>query len=89
MVWAGLVMSESKRALAARLCRIRVELYGENGTHELARRLAIPERTWLCYETGVTVPADVVLQFLELTCVDPIWLLSGSGPRYRRGRRSS
>jgi hypothetical protein len=81
-------MSESKQALAERLRRVRVELYGEDGVPELARQLGIPERAWSRYESGVTVPAEVVLQFLELTCVEPIWLLRGSGPLYRRGRRS-
>jgi hypothetical protein len=80
-------MSESKRALAERLRRVRVDLYGENGAHELARRLGVPEKTWAHYESGVTVPAEVVLQFLELTSVEPNWLLDGSGPCYRGRRR--
>jgi transcriptional regulator with XRE-family HTH domain len=79
----GFVMSESKRALAERLRQVRVEVYGEDGVHDLARRLGIPERTWSRYESGVTIRAEVVLQFLELTRVEPIWLLRGSGPRYR------
>jgi hypothetical protein len=49
----------------------------------LARRLGLPARTWYNYETGVTVPAEVLLGFIEQTGVNPTWLLSGEGPRYR------
>jgi hypothetical protein len=83
---AGFDTSPSKRVLAERLRQIRVELYGDDGVHDLAARLRVPERTWFCYESGVTVPAEVVLQFLELTSVEPKWLLNGTGPRYRGGR---
>jgi hypothetical protein len=51
-------MSKSKRALAERLRQIRVELYGEDGVPELARRLGISERAWSRYESGITVPAE-------------------------------
>jgi hypothetical protein len=33
----------------------------------------------------VTVPAEVLLNFIEQTGANPIWLLSGQGPRYRGG----
>jgi hypothetical protein len=45
--------------------------------------LGIPIRTWYNYESGVTVPGEVILRFVELTGVDPNWLLHGEGPRYR------
>ena len=45
---------------------------------------AFPPRTWYNYETGVTVPAEVLLGFIEQTGANPIWLLTGEGPRYRR-----
>ena len=51
---------------------------------ELARRLNLPARTWYNYETGVTVPAEVLLGFIEQTGVNPTWLLNGEGPRYRQ-----
>src|SRR5258708_33483114 len=54
----------------------------------LARRLGIPKRTWCNYESGATVPAEILLQFLEVTSVEPNWLLYGSGPRYRGGERA-
>lgn len=49
----------------------------------MARRLGLPVRTWYNYEAGVTVPAEVLLRFVELTSVEPTWLLHGKGPKYR------
>lgn len=76
----------TKCELANRLKEIRTEQYGERGGPELARRLNLPIRTWYNYETGVTVPSEVLLRFIELTNVEPQWLLSGDGARYRRSR---
>ncbi|HEV3120918.1 MAG TPA: S24 family peptidase, partial [Isosphaeraceae bacterium] len=73
----------AKFELAERLRAIRTELYGERGGPELARRLGIPVRTWYNYESGVTVPSELMLRFIELASVEPIWLLRGTGPRYR------
>src|SRR6478752_6879963 len=73
-----------KASLSKRLREIRQELFGEHGGPELARRLGLPARTWYNYETGVTVPAEVLLGFIEQTGANPIWLLTGEGPRYRR-----
>ncbi|RUL86098.1 XRE family transcriptional regulator [Tautonia sociabilis] len=78
----------AKCELANRLREIRTEQYGERGGPELARRLNLPIRTWYNYETGVTVPSEVLLRFIELTDVEPGWLLHGQGPRYRRRRPS-
>jgi hypothetical protein len=75
----------AKYDLAERLREIRVELYGERGGSEMARRLGVPIRTWYNYESGVTVPAEVLLKFLELTSVEPLWLLHGRGERFRTG----
>jgi hypothetical protein len=74
---------DAKNALAERLKEVRAELFGDRGGPELARRLGIPTRTWSNYEMGVTVPAEVILQFIELTSVEPTWLLSGRGEKYR------
>jgi len=77
---------ESVRAkwqLADRLRTIRTELFGERGLAELARQINVPIRTWYSYETGVTVPAEVLLKFVELTLVEPVWLLHGQGPKYQ------
>src|ERR1700761_2349053 len=75
-----------KASLSRRLKDIRQELFGEHGGPELARRLGLPARTWYNYETGVTVPAEVLLEFIEQTGANPVWLLSGDGSRYRRGK---
>jgi phage repressor protein C with HTH and peptisase S24 domain len=72
-----------KYHLAERLRSIRTELYGERGGPELARRIGVPIRTWYNYESGVTVPSEVVLRFIELTSVEPTWLLHGRGPKFR------
>lgn len=72
-----------KCSLAERLRTIRTELFGERGGPELARRLGIPVRTWYNYEAGVTVPAEVVLRIIQLTSLEPSWLLNGKGPKFR------
>jgi len=73
----------TKCSLAERLRTIRSELFGERGGPEMARRLNLPIRTWYNYEAGVTVPAEVVLRFMELTAVEPLWLLHGQGAKFR------
>jgi hypothetical protein len=75
-----------KASLSRRLREVRQELFGEHGGPELARRLSLPARTWYNYETGVTVPAEVLLGFIEQTGTNPAWLLNGEGPKYNRGR---
>jgi hypothetical protein len=73
-----------KAALSRRLREIRQDLFGEHGGPELARRLNLPARTWYNYETGVTVPAEVLLTFIDQTGANPVWLLTGEGPKFRR-----
>ena len=73
----------AKLSLAERLGTLRSELFGDRGGPEMARRLGIPVRTWYNYEGGVTVPAEVVLKIIELTSVEPAWLLHGKGPKFR------
>jgi hypothetical protein len=75
----------AKLALAERLASLRAELFGERGGPEMARRLGIPVRTWYNYEAGVTVPAEVILKIIELTSIEPSWLLHGKGPKFRQG----
>jgi SOS-response transcriptional repressor LexA len=76
----------TKCELANRLKEIRTEQFGDRGGPELARRLNLPIRTWYNYETGVTVPSEVLLRFIELTNVEPRWLLYGEGAKFRSGR---
>jgi len=76
-------MVRVKCHLSERLREVRTQLYGERGGSEMARRLGLPIRTWYNYEGGVTVPAEVLLRFVELTAVEPLWLLHGKGPKFR------
>lgn len=78
-----------KCRLSERLHEIRTELYGDRGGSEMARQLGLPVRTWYNYETGVTVPAEVLLRFVELTSVEPLWLLHGRGPKFRAPSETS
>jgi len=68
--------------LAARLCEVRLDLYGQHGAPLLATALGIPARTWAHYESGVTVPGAIVLALIALTRVNPGWLLNGEGEKY-------
>jgi hypothetical protein len=79
----------AKLTLAERLSTLRLELFGERGGPEMARRLGIPVRTWYNYEGGVTVPAEVILKIIELTSIEPSWLLHGKGPRFRQNAGAS
>src|SRR5262245_57538454 len=76
----------AKLALAERLAALRLELFGDRGGPEMARRLGLPVRTWYNYEGGVTVPAEVILKIIELTSVEPSWLLHGKGTKFRQAR---
>jgi hypothetical protein len=71
------------RQFAERLKFVRIELFGEDGIPELCTKLGLSPKTWNNYEQGVTMPADVLLAFIELTSVDPKWLARGKGPRRR------
>jgi hypothetical protein len=76
-------------ALAERLRGVRFDLYGEHGAPELARELGLPVRTWIDYELGATIPAEVLLHFLILTHAEPLWLLQGQGERFRTANWST
>jgi hypothetical protein len=65
--------------LTARVREVRRELYGEGGAPVLAEALGLSVRTWQDFEMGVTIPATVILRFIDLTGVDPSWLLTGQG----------
>ena len=64
--------------LARRLRQSRLELYGEHG-FLMAEALSLPARTWANYESGVIIPGPVLLRFIEVTGVEPHWLLTGEG----------
>lgn len=71
-----------KSAIARRVRTIREDKYGFDGVQNLAAELRLPARTWLNYESGVTLPGEVLLRFIAVTSVDAHWLLSGEGPAY-------
>lgn len=75
--------ADCRRTLADRIGRIRREAFGEDGVPDIASRIGVPARTWENYETGVTMPGEVILRFTVLTRVEPAWLLTGDGPVYR------
>jgi hypothetical protein len=75
-----------KSAVAHRVRLIREDLYGAHGGPALAQALRLPFRTWYHYERGITIPAQVMLRFIELTEANPHWLLTGQGERYRDAR---
>ena len=77
------VLIQAKTSLAERLRGLRDEMFGERGGPEMARRLEVPIRTWYNYESGVTIPAEVVLRVIEMLGVEPLWLLHGTGAKHR------
>jgi hypothetical protein len=72
-----------KASIGGRLRLIRTELFGEDRGDEFADRIGVPFRTWSNYENGVLIPGEILLVFLEITRVEPTWLLYATGPRYR------
>jgi hypothetical protein len=71
-----------RESLARRVREIREEVFGENGAPLLADILHLPLRTWMHYEAGCTIPAHVILGFIEATHAEPHWLLTGNGDKY-------
>ena len=69
----------SSRVLAGRVREIRRRVFGEQGGPRLAEALGLPDRTWRSYEAGVTIPAPVILRFIEVCGASPHWLLTGEG----------
>ena len=67
----------SSRDLAGRVREIRRQVFGEQGGPRLAEALGLPDGTWMNYEAGVTIPALVMLRFIEVCGASPHWLLTG------------
>lgn len=76
-------MSRDGDELSPRVREIRRDKYGEDGIATLSQAMSIPAATWENFENGVMIPARIILKFIELTGVEPGWLLTGEGPRYR------
>ena len=77
------VRASVNQSISRRLRQIRREVFGEHGGPEVARRLDLPARNWYNYETGVTVPYEVLVRFIELTGANPTYLILGEGEHYR------
>lgn len=79
--------SEAWHTLGERLRAVRLELYGHNGVDELAQLLSVAPQVWRnVEEIGELITPAQMLDFVELTGANPVWLLRGNGPRYRLGR---
>ena len=65
--------------LAGRVREIRRQVFGAQGGPVLAEALGLPDRTWRNYEAGVSIPALVILRFIEVCGASPHWLLTGEG----------
>jgi hypothetical protein len=76
-------MQGSNDLLAARVREIRFEKFGNDGIAILSQAMSISVRTWEHFEHGVTIPGWILLQFIEISGVEPNWLLTGEGERYR------
>src|SRR3954452_6352246 len=76
------MLRQSTRTLAGRVREIHLERFGEHGGPMLADALGLPSRTWWNYEAGATIPAPVILRFIEVTGANPGWLLKGEGEKY-------
>lgn len=75
-------MLPSNPRLSVQIQMIRRELFGEDGAPRLAEALDLPSRTWENYEAGVSIPAVVILKFIQVTSAAPLWLLTGEGNWY-------
>jgi len=76
-------MSRNGDELSPRVREIRRDKFGEDGIATLSQTMKIPAHTWENFENGVLIPAGIILEFIELTGVEPHWLLTGEGARYR------
>jgi hypothetical protein len=74
-------------ALARRLLEIRLEKYGEHGGPLMAEAIGLHARTWANYESGVTIQGLALLRFIDVSGVEPRWLPTGQGEKYRLGPR--
>jgi hypothetical protein len=82
---AGKTIRPGQRAeLGQRLRAVREAIRVRDGAQLLAEHLQIPVRTWLNYEAGVMVPAEIVLRVIALADVNPQWLLTGEGEKFNQ-----
>jgi len=75
-------MTRSSVPMSTQIQLIRKETHGEDGIPRLAAALGIPARTWENFESGVNIPARILLEFISISGVHPRWLLTGEGEKY-------
>jgi hypothetical protein len=75
-------MSRTGDTLPERLREIRLDRFGEHGIRTLSEAMEISAQTWENFEVGVQIPGWAILRFIEISGVDPHWLLTGEGERY-------
>ena len=76
-------VTRARLAIAKRLVALRSELCGEHGSTKMAKWLGVPARSWYSYERGMAIPGLLILKIVVETSVEPMWLLHGTGPKYR------
>jgi hypothetical protein len=64
-------MQGSNDLLASRVREIRLDRFGNDGIATLSQAMNIPTRTWEQFENGVTIPAWILRQFIEISGVQP------------------
>jgi hypothetical protein len=69
--------------ISARVRTVRIQRFGEHGGPMLAQLLGISRCRLARIEAGGPIPAEIILKFINLTGVNPSWLLSGEGEEYR------
>ena len=69
--------------MPTRLREVRSDRFGENGIPALAEAINIPARTWENFEGGVQIPGWILLRVIVICGVEPHWLMTGEGERYR------
>jgi hypothetical protein len=69
-------------SLSERIRDVRMDLFGEYGGPILAGRLRIQPRTLARMEAGGPVAGVLILKLIEVTGVNPHWLLCGDGEKF-------
>ena len=80
---------EDNSDLSERIRLVRIDLFGEHGGRLLAGLLRVPQRDLTRMEAGGPIPGLLILRLIEVTGVNPNWLLSGEGDRYDRPASSN
>jgi transcriptional regulator with XRE-family HTH domain len=73
---------DSKSEMRDRLRAVRMQRHGAAGIPKMAQELGLSPASWTNYERGVAIPSEVIVRFLVIAHVSPVWLLNGSGVPY-------